>query len=52
MQFPYVVPTQYEHHTAAYAHLQYHKHKITVALNLMGLTVGCYETSNRPQGQG
>ena len=28
-----------------------HKNKINVALNLMWLTVGCYETSNRPQGQ-
>ena len=28
-----------------------HKNKINVALNLMRLTVGCYETSNRPQGR-
>ena len=28
-----------------------HKIKINVALNLMWLTAGCYETSNMPQGR-
>ena len=52
LQFPYVVPTQHEHCTAGYAHYNtiVHKNKINVALNLMWLTVGCYEISNRPQG--
>ena len=29
-----------------------HKNKLNLALYLMWLTVGCYETSNRPQGRG
>ena len=36
LQFPYVVQAQYDHHTAADAHLQYHciRTKNYVALNV------------------